>query len=119
MRKVQVSALSGEALKAMPDSVKKDPALIEQVVDAMHVREQAINFPWMDLAKWKQLKVGLSPDEVVDVLGEPTLNEPSMHKRVDFVYTYEGRQPSTGKRVSGVVRFYKSQAIEIELPKLD
>ena len=119
LQKVQVSTLSEEALAAMPDEVKDSPALIEQVVDAMHSREQAINFPWMDTAKWELLKKGMSPDAVVDVLGSPTLNEPSMHKRVDFVYTYEGRQPSTGKRIFGVVRFYKSKAIEIEFPELD
>jgi hypothetical protein len=50
------------------------------------------------------------------VLDQPTLNEPSMHKRVDLVYTYQGRRVATAKKVAGIVRFYKGKVIEIEAP---
>lgn len=120
MQTTQIDAIREEVATALPATrqVKPSSSIVDNVVDAIYVREQAINYPWMDSAKWNVLKKGMSPGEVVDVLGLPTTDEPSLHKRVDNVYTYEGRQPATGKRIVGKIRFLKKKVIEIDLPKL-
>ena len=63
--------------------------------------------------------MGMSPEDVIAQLGEPTLDEPSLNRRIDFVYTYQGRRPATNKKIEGKVRFYKGEAIDIERPALD
>jgi len=99
-------------------TTKDKSSLIESVVQTIQAREESANFPWMDAEKWPKLQRGMTPEEVVAVLDQPTLNEPSMHKRVDFVYTYQGRRVATAKKVTGIVRFYKGKVIEIEAPDL-
>ena len=115
----QVDIVSKEVLAAMPESASGSPSLIESVVAAVKQREQQVNFPWMDLSKWAPLREGQSPEEVVAILGEPTLDEPSLNRRIDFVYTYEARRPATNKKVVGKIRFYKGEAIEIVRPVID
>ena len=114
----QVQAIATEAVAAMPMNLADKNSLIESVVNTIQVRQESANFPWMDADKWARVVKGMSPDEVVAILEDPTLDEPSMHKRIDFVYTYQGRRVATAKKVSGVVRFYKGIAVEIEAPEL-
>ena len=117
----QLDSITQEVLSSMPASTSSQasPSLIENVVAAVKQREQEVNFPWMDSAKWVALRMGMSPEEVIAQLGEPTLDEPSLNRRIDFVYTYQGRRPATNLRVEGIVRFYKGEAIDIERPVLD
>ena len=115
----QVDTVTQEVIAAMPDTASASPSLIENVVAAVKQREQQVNFPWMNLSKWASLRKGQTPEQVVAILGKPTLNEPSLHRRIDFVYTYEGRRPATNKKVVGKVRFYKGEAIEIVRPVID
>ena len=112
----QVEAIATEAFASMPMSQKDKSSLNENVVQTIQAREESANYPWMDASKWANLSKGMSPEEVVAVLDQPTLNEPSMHKRVDLVYTYQGRRVATAKKVAGIVRFYKGKVIEIEVP---
>ena len=118
VKNTQVEAIATEAFASIPMNRKDKSSLIESVVQTIQAREESANYPWMDATKWANLSKGMSPGEVVAVLEQPTLNEPSMHKRVDFVYTYQGRRVATAKKVTGIVRFYKGRAIEIEAPKL-
>ena len=118
VKNTQVEAIATEAFASMPMTPKDKSSLIESVVQTIQAREESANFPWMDAEKWPKLQRGMTPDEVVAVLDQPTLNEPSMHKRVDFVYTYQGRRVATAKKVTGIVRFYKGKVIEIEAPDL-
>ena len=114
----QVEGLAAEALSAMPVDQADKASLIENVVKTIQVREESANYPWMDAAKWSMIRKGMSPEEVVAILGKSTLNEPSMHKRVDFVYTYVGRRVASAQKVEGIIRFYKGKVIEIEAPEL-
>lgn len=118
VKNTQIEGLAAEAVSAMPMDMADKESLIEFVVNTIQAREEIANYPWMDTEKWSKITKGMSPEEVVAVLDEPTLNEPSMHKRVDIVYTYEGRRVATAKKVTGIVRFYKGKAIEIEVPEL-
>ena len=115
----QVDTDTQEVIVAMPDTASASPSLIQNVVAAVKQREQQVNFPWMNLSKWASLREGQTPEQVVAILGKPTLNEPSLHRRIDFVYTYEGRRPATNKKVVGKIRFYKGEAIEIVRPVID
>ena len=117
----QLDSITHEVLASIPASASSEASssLIENVVAAVKQREQEVNFPWMDSSKWAPLRMGMSPEEVIAQLGEPTLDEPSLNRRVDFVYTYQGRRPATNQRVEGKVRFYKGEAIDIERPLLD
>jgi hypothetical protein len=118
VKNTQIEGLAAEAVSAMPMDMADKESLIEFVVNTIQAKEEIANYPWMDTEKWSKITKGMSPEEVVAVLDEPTLNEPSMHKRVDIVYTYEGRRVATAKKVTGIVRFYKGKAIEIEVPEL-
>ena len=117
----QLDSITQKVMASMPagTSGKANPSLIENVVAAVKQREQEVNFPWMDSAKWALLRMGMSPEDVIAQLGEPTLDEPSLNRRIDFVYTYQGRRPATNQRVEGKIRFYKGEAIDIERPVLD
>ena len=119
MQLQQVDTVTQEVLATMPESKSATPSLIENVVAAVKQREEQVNFPWMNLSKWASLREGQTPEQVVAILGEPTLNEPSLNRRIDFVYTYEGRRPATNKKVVGKIRFYKGEAIEIVRPVID
>ena len=117
----QFDSITQEVLASTPASTSSQasPSLIENFVAAVKQREQEVNFPWMDSAKWVSLRIGMSPEDVIAQLGEPTLDEPSLNRRVDFVYTYQGRRPATNQKIEGKIRFYKGVAIDIERPVLD
>jgi len=118
VKNTQIEGLAAEAVSAMPMDMADKESLIESVVNTIQAKEEGANFPWMDTAKWASLKKGMSPEDVVATVGIPTLNEPSMHKRVDFVYTYQGRRVATAKKVEGIIRFYKGKVVEVEAPVL-
>ncbi len=91
-------------------------SLVDRVVDAIHTREESLYFPWMEEGLWLQLEEGMSQDGVIAILGEPTLTDPSLKRWVDTVFTYKGRRPSTGERVTAKVRFYKDKLVNFEAP---
>ena len=113
---VSLSAGAVSSSQAMSEKPASD-SFIERVVDAVQFHEEKINFPWMNSGLWDALEPGMSPKEVISILGEPTLEDPSLHKRVDTVYTYRGRKPSSGEKVVGKVKFYKGRVVEIEKPQ--
>ena len=103
----QLDSITSKVIAALPVNSEEKTTLIKSVVAAVKKHEQNVNFPWMDNSKWALISNGQSVDQVVTILGKPTLNEPSLRKWVDFVYTYQGRQPSTNKLFVGKVRFSK------------
>ena len=114
----QMDTLTSDVLQAMPEQGEGQKSLISSVVDAVKQREQQVNFPWMDKAKWALIREGQSADQVTVILGKPTLNEPSLRKWVDYVYSYQGRRPSDNKRIEGKVRFKKDIVVDVEVPNL-
>lgn len=118
VKNTQVEAIATETFAAMPMTQDDRNSLIENVVEKIQAQEESANFPWMEASKWVSLRKGMTPEEVVTLLEQPTLNEPSLHKRVDFVYTYQGRRVATAKKVTGIIRFYKGTVIEVEAPNL-
>lgn len=114
----QMDTLTSDVLQAMPEQGEGQKSLISSVVDAVKQREQQVNFPWMDSSKWALIREGQSVDQVTAILGKPTLNEPSLRKWVDYVYSYQGRRPSDNKRIEGKVRFRKDMVVDIDTPNL-
>lgn len=92
------------------------PNMIDRMVEAVQLRQESIRYPWMDSNLWDKVQKGMSEEEVTGVLGEPILEDPSLHKRIDKVYTYRGRRPMTGELVLGKVKFYRNKVISIEAP---
>lgn len=118
VKNTKVEAIATETFAAMPMTQDDRNSLIENVVEKIQAREESASFPWMEASKWVNVRKGMTPEEVVTLLEQPTLNEPSLHKRVDFVYTYQGRRVATAKKVTGIIRFYKGKVIEVEAPDL-
>ena len=118
-RNTQIESIAAEAVASMPVNDKADrESLVEDVVRVIQQREESANYPWMDADKWSKIRKGMSPEAVIAVLGDPTLDEPSLHKRKDRVFTWQGRRVATAKKVEGIIRFYKGGVIEIEPPVL-
>ena len=84
----QMDTLTSDVLQAMPGQGEGQKSLISSVVDAVKQREQQVNFPWMDKAKWVIIREVQSVDRVTEILGKPTLNEPSFCMWVDYVFSY-------------------------------
>ena len=119
-RNEQIQSIAAEAVAEIPVKDSADrKTLVEDVVRVIQQREESANYPWMDDAKWAKIKKGMSPEAVIAILGQPTLDEPSLHKRKDRVFTWQGRRVATAKRVEGIIRFYKGGVIEIEPPVIE
>ncbi len=91
-------------------------SIIDDVVSVIHAREEDAFYPWMDEARWDQLNAGMSEAQVIELLGEPTLKDPSMHKKIDNFYTYQGRRVASGQKVKGVIRFYRGKVKNFDRP---
>ena len=115
----QLDLITSKVIAALPVNSEEKTTLIDSVVAAVKKHEQDVNFPWMDNSKWALIRKGQSVDQVVKILGKPTFIEPSLRKWVDSVYKYQGRRPTTNKRIVGIVRFKKGVVVDFELPVID
>ena len=118
-RNMQMESLASHAIDQLPAGElagKERETFIQDVVTRIQQKEESANYPWMEEAKWENVRKRMSPEQVISILGQPTLDEPSLHKRKDRVFTWEGRRVATGEKVEAVIRFYKGKVIEIEPP---
>ena len=88
----------------------------EEIADHIQEKKEETNFPWMDIAKWDNLNLEMSPDQVIEILGKPTKNNESLNKRIDFVFIY--KRVLSDSKIEGFVRFRKGLVVEIEKPKI-
>lgn len=96
----------------------EEPNFLDRLTDQLARRQEANgDAPWLMPASWDALKKGMSSEEVIALLGDPTYDEPSLNRRVDRVFTYRGKNFSTGKRVTGKVRFENDKVVNFELPE--
>jgi hypothetical protein len=91
---------------------------IEKLADKVYQEEEINLYPWMDLTKWERLQKGMSTSDALAILGKPTKEFPSLHKRVDLLFIYKGRQIPSNRLVEGILKFYKDELIVIERPDL-
>ena len=101
-----------------PKQTGDEPNIIENVISVIQSREESVNYPWMDTAKWATIKKGTPLESVLEILGKPYTNESSLRKRIDNVFTYKGRRAATNEKVEGIIRFYKGEVVDIEPPSL-
>lgn len=113
----EVVAAVNETLSEQ-SGTKGQGSMVDRVVEAVNFQQEAAQFPWMDAAKWEQIEKDMSADEVISILGEPTLDDPSLNKRIDRVLTYRGRRVATNERLTGKIRFRDDEVVEVEAPKL-
>lgn len=119
LEEVQVDQLATLASLQLDTSKSiSDSPFIDNVVSVLQEREEDVNYPWMDAEKWAQLNVGMTSVEVLALLGDPTMNDPSLHKRIDFFYTYQGRRVATRQWSKGLIRFYRNKIVSFDLPNL-
>ena len=98
-------------------AAESEPGILERLTDAMNEQKVATHYPWMEESLWNEVENGMSPEDVIAILGEPSMTDPSLHKRIDTVMTYRGRHPGTGKKVTGKVKFYRGVVVAIEKPQ--
>lgn len=77
------------------------------------------NLRWTQEEQWVDIKVGITDEEVVDILGYPPRSVDSLKPRIDKVYWYETsiRDRSTGMR--GRISFKKGKVVSFEKPDFD
>ena len=114
MKDLQLYKITGN--KAFADKRQLSDEDIEKLADKVFKEEESNIYPWMDESKWTLLELGMSPDEVKSILGKPIREFPSLNKRIDVAFIYKGRRIPSNKLVEGVVRFYKDELIEFEVP---
>ncbi|MAI44012.1 MAG: hypothetical protein CML09_04895 [Puniceicoccaceae bacterium] len=114
MKDLQLYKITGN--KAFADKRQLSDKDIEKLADKVFKEEEQNIYPWMDESKWILLELGMSPDEVKSILGKPIREFPSLNKRIDVAFIYKGRRIPSNKLVEGVVRFYKDELIEFEVP---
>ena len=88
----------------------------EEIADHIQEKKEETNYPWMDIAKWDNLNLEMSPDQVIEILGKPTKYNESLNKRIDFVFIY--KRVLSDSKIEGFVRFRKGLVVEIEKPKI-
>ena len=94
----------------------EESGILDRLTDAMHTRRVSTHFPWMERSLWDEIEKGMSQEDVMGILGEPSMTDPSLHKRIDTVFTYRGRHPGTGEKIIGKVKFRRNAVVVIEKP---
>jgi hypothetical protein len=102
-----------------PSAVRpEDPNFLDRLTDQLLYRDElAGDIPWLRPEPWTALRKGMTSEEVIALLGEPTYDEPSLNRRIDRVFTYRGRNSDTNQRVVGKVRFENDKVVNFELPE--
>ncbi|MGC9449798.1 MAG: hypothetical protein ACP5I4_00005 [Oceanipulchritudo sp.] len=123
----RVSALEARLADAEAESaqVKERVEAAEQEkeswvsVDKLNpfVRHAWVNEAWTRPEPWQSVKNGLSPEEVVNILGEPTRTVRSLKPKVDLVYFYEGN--IQGNRIRGKVSFRDGSVVSFQKPDFE
>jgi hypothetical protein len=94
----------------------EESGILDRLTDAMHTRQVTTHYPWMEKSIWDKIQKGMSQEDVMGILGEPSMTDPSLHKRIDTVFTYRGRHPGTGEKIIGKVKFRRNAVVVIEKP---
>ena len=115
-----------EAASAAPnaalDSQSSDiqPRQRTNLFDTMRIElkkaEVRASGAWTTPSAWNSIAEGLSGDEVVDALGEPTLRKFSVRRDTDEILYYRGDLEGTGEPIEGEIRIYKGKVRRFTLP---
>lgn len=71
---------------------------------------------WTTPSSWDAVENGLTEDEVIAALGEPTSRKFSVRKDTDEIFLYQGDLEGTGELVEGEIRIYKGKVRRFNTP---
>ncbi len=72
--------------------------------------------PWTEPAVWTQIQEGMTADQAIAILGEPTSRKFSLRKDTDEILIYQGDLAGDGDEVRGELRIYKNKVRRLEPP---
>lgn len=71
---------------------------------------------WTTPSTWDQVQDGMSTDEVIALLGEPTLRKFSVRRDTDEILHYQGDLEGSGEPIEGEIRIYKDKVRRFTTP---
>jgi len=71
---------------------------------------------WTDEGQWKQIRHGMTSNEVVALLGSPPRSVKSMKPKIDLVYFYEASLLDRQSMVKGRVSFKDNAVVDFLAP---
>ncbi len=118
----RVASLEAEnaAIAAAPDQGQVQPRQRKTWFDNMRIElkkaEVRASGAWTNPEAWTAIQNGLTVDEVIAALGEPTTRKFSVRRDTDEILYYQGDLEGTGEPVEGEIRIYKGKVRRFNLP---
>lgn len=105
---------------AAADSNEVQPRQRKTWFDNMRVElkkaEVRASGAWTSPDAWNNIQTGLTIDEVIAFLGEPTDRKFSVRRDTDEILHYRGDLEGSGEPVEGEIRIYKGKVRRFTLP---
>ena len=96
---------------------RENTSFVSKVADAVWEQKRQGDHTWYRKNLWDAVKVGISEEKVVEILGKPTRIEPSLNKRIDQVLIYEIRSGLlTKSKIQGIVKSRKGKVVFVQKP---
>ncbi|MDQ8187940.1 hypothetical protein [Pelagicoccus sp. SDUM812002] len=106
------------ALESQSSDIK--PQQRKNLFDSMRIElkkaEVRASGAWTSPSSWDSISTGLTVDEVIDALGEPTTRKFSVRRDTDEILYYRGDLEGTGEPVEGEIRIYKDKVRRFTAP---
>ncbi|MBD5782111.1 hypothetical protein IEN85_21615 [Pelagicoccus sp. NFK12] len=110
---IPAGALDASAPEAQPRERKN---LFDHMRIELQKAEARASGPWTTPANWNGIQNGLTEDEVIEILGEPTDRKFSVRRDTDEIFYYRGDLEGTGEPIEGEIRIYKGKVRRFTLP---
>ena len=111
-------ASPADAMESSSEDVQ--PRQSKTLFDRMRVELQKAEVrasgPWTTPSTWDAVETGLSVEEVVELLGEPTARKFSVRRDTDEILHYRGDLEGTGEPIEGEIRIYKGKVRRFTAP---
>lgn len=108
------------AVAALEPNTDIKPRQRKNLFDSMRIELQKAEVrasgPWVSPDTWTSIETGLKVDEIISVLGEPTVRKFSVRRDTDEILIYRGDLEGTGEPIVGEIRIYKGKVRRFTLP---
>ncbi len=118
----RVASLEAEnaAIATAPENDQIQPRQRKTWFDNMRVElkkaEVRASGAWTNPEAWEAIQDGLTIDEVIAAIGEPTSRKFSVRRDTDEILYYQGDLEGTGEPIQGEIRIYKGKVRRFTLP---
>lgn len=116
----RVEELEGKKLQPAETAPEVQPRERKSWFDNMRVElkkaEVRASGAWTTPSVWDGIETGLTEEEVLDILGEPTMRKFSVRKDTDEILFYQGDLEGSGEMISGEIRIYKGKVRRFNSP---